>query len=290
MAVSGPVFAYIEADMTAPDDARLREAIQNLRESLAANEQAGQLVAGISRQDAEALLQATVYNTRQDLDLSLREIGSSFAQSNLRFLCGLAASSASYPLEDLGLEINLPNSGDIGDISWRHSFTFVSIPVQQADGSVAPQNYLIDPTFRQFCDASDLNNDISNMAGYFLSRTGEGTKLAEQILRDGYFELTPENAKLYLDSFHTNNPVFANADTYVAELGDKRHHYDDYSREEFAEWGMPTSLLPASPAEPPPPKTGLSRTFEITLTEEADEEAPSPQTDPPRPSGMDSSF
>lgn len=74
-------------------------------------------------------------------------------------------------------------------------------------------NYLIDATFRQFFLRDNYSisgrfvkdkrfgNKVAPVAGYWCINLPNGKEFAEEILRNGFIELTPENAKIYGDSF-----------------------------------------------------------------------------------------
>lgn len=93
-----------------------------------------------------------------------------------------------------------------------HAFNSMAIPISTKNG-VIEKNFLIDATFRQFFlrDNFSINGrfikdkrfggKVSPMAGYFCINLPGGKEFANIMLKRGFTELTPENAKLYGDSF-----------------------------------------------------------------------------------------
>lgn len=70
------------------------------------------------------------------------------------------------------------------------------------------KTYVVDCTFSQFTKlfymtphALKILSCISAEPAYFLSQTSKGRTLLTNLLENGYFEATPDNLKLYLDSF-----------------------------------------------------------------------------------------
>ena len=94
-----------------------------------------------------------------------------------------------------------------------HAFNSVSIPIKSKNGNLSEVNYLIDATYRQFflrdgfsvsgrfVNDKRFGNKVAPFAGYWCINLPGGTKFAKNILRNGFVELTPENAKIYGDSF-----------------------------------------------------------------------------------------
>lgn len=80
--------------------------------------------------------------------------------------------------------------------------------------------YLVDCTYSQFTKLFQMDEKIIKLPiegsaaepMFYLLQSDEGKKLANDILTVGYFEITPKNFKLYLDSFLLSN---RNAFTYL---------------------------------------------------------------------------
>ena len=88
---------------------------------------------------------------------------------------------------------------DEGQNTRRHSFNLAFMNDKQ---------YIVDCSFSQFTKlfymtpyAMKILSCISAEPAYFLSQTKEGQNLLNKLLEYGYFEATPDNLKLYLDSF-----------------------------------------------------------------------------------------
>ena len=78
---------------------------------------------------------------------------------------------------------------------------------------IVAKDYIMDPTFRQFCIEDENQLSIfdektgwSNYMtvpkpGYFFNLTEEGRTFANKLITYGYFVMTPENIKRYFDAF-----------------------------------------------------------------------------------------
>ena len=94
-----------------------------------------------------------------------------------------------------------------------HAFNSVSIPIKDKNGNVYETSFLIDATYRQFfirdkysvsgrfVKDKRFGNKVAPFAGYWCINLPGGRAFAKEILRKGFVELTPENAKIYGDSF-----------------------------------------------------------------------------------------
>lgn len=116
-----------------------------------------------------------------------------------------------------------------------HCFNIVTFNV---DDEV--KSYLVDCTYRQFFTYSEvfferiglpLNNGPS--IGAYMMMDEDRIKMAEELLKNGYIEFTPENAKVYFDSF-----VFSGRNgKYYEQLGkeqlEKSDYEPDYTFEEY---------------------------------------------------------
>ena len=93
---------------------------------------------------------------------------------------------------------SLDTQYNMGLPSFQHSFNLVKI-----DGKF----FIIDPTYIQFCDIS-YTTDVLGVPGLSAGNPGmylmqDKTKLEflRNLIRNGYFEATEENVKMYFDSF-----------------------------------------------------------------------------------------
>lgn len=94
----------------------------------------------------------------------------------------------------------------------RHCVTVVSLPIVDENNIVTYKDFLIDPTFKQFClsencktEKYNLENEYTNKvapdSAFFLAETQEGKKLAETLVYSGHTVFDEETAKLYGDAF-----------------------------------------------------------------------------------------
>lgn len=90
----------------------------------------------------------------------------------------------------------------------RHSITIVTLPRLMTSGEIQEVDFLLDPTFRQFClteiNQSNLFTDSNWLKkGYVAPRPAffMDEDLCKEIIRNGYFWLEPKRAKLYGDAF-----------------------------------------------------------------------------------------
>ncbi len=143
-----------------------------------------------------------------DLEDDIRE-------DSLMGCCGLSQGIIYTILKEMGLEARVSNINPTitGENLGGHAFNSVTIPVKQQDGTHIEKNFLIDATYRQFFIRDNFSvsgryikdkrfgGKASPMAGYWCINLPGGKEFAEEILSSGFVELTPENAKLYGDSF-----------------------------------------------------------------------------------------
>lgn len=183
-----------------------------LKNALNENKAKGQMVKGISKDEAEKLLQWVVQAARN----VLKEYSTdSFKDESLLGWCGFGQALTGTTLQELGLEPNILNANPhIGADTGRHAFLTVEVPVIQENKEIKNNPYLVDTTFRQFFLRNEVTtsqgafikdkrfgNRVAPLAGYWLLQMPGGEKLAEQLLSQGFMELTEENARLYGDAF-----------------------------------------------------------------------------------------
>ena len=177
-------------------------------------------------------------------DAPLAEYSAAFNAKSLRGACGYCSSLAMLPLNDLGLEGKLPNVYNFEmKYGTSHAFAVVTAPVTNENGVVEEKSYLVDASYKQFCVPfhEEITADhCDKLSGFYLAQTKEGMDLLNDLLVKGYTELTPRKAKLYLDSFNQNLPVFEQEDDYITQM--RSFHYDDYDRQEFVGWGANIDL------------------------------------------------
>lgn len=126
--------------------------------------------------------------------------------------CGIAAHLNYNLLTKMGFKIKEINIGDIFNTAPFHQICTVEIPTL-INNELTIKEYTLDPTFRQFC-LTDENRfaryneepkysvkKATPHPGYFLNLTKIGQQFANRLISLGYFENTPENLKIYFDSF-----------------------------------------------------------------------------------------
>lgn len=156
--------------------------------------------------EVKLLILDVVSNVRTGL--KLMDPSQDFSPKKLEGKCGVAREAVVARLKELGIEasfikrhqaINVFSLSEItvepsGYISrsgddWNHAFVVVNMPNGKA--------YLIDPTFRQF--SQDLRPNRA--PGSVMIDTAAGVKVADQLLRYGFFELTDEAEDIFAKSF-----------------------------------------------------------------------------------------
>lgn len=126
--------------------------------------------------------------------------------------CALAQAFYNKILNKMKISVMNINIGDILKTNPIHEVTCINIPTK-INNQRTTKLFLLDPTFRQFCLTEENRFEryfeeprwsvrmSTPHPGYFFNLTEQGKKFANQLIRDGYFELTEENLKTYLDPF-----------------------------------------------------------------------------------------
>lgn len=130
-------------------------------------------------------------------------------------MAGRCAIAQNY-LSQLFSKFNLShipfNVGMVVGTDPIHALTKVIIPTA-VDGETCLKEFILDPTFRQFCLTEENRFERYNeekrwavdMAtphpGYFFNLTDEGRDFANNLICYGYYEATDENLKKYFDAF-----------------------------------------------------------------------------------------
>ncbi len=133
--------------------------------------------------------------------------------SSYKNKCSLSASVNDKFLEKMGLERIVFNIGDIFGTDKIHQLCMVNIPTM-LNGKIVKKPFILDPTFRQFTLKEENRFEryfeeerygvrrATPHPGYFFNLDETGKKLANYIIRYGYFEANLENLKRYFDSFY----------------------------------------------------------------------------------------
>ena len=187
--------------------ANIEEKLKNILEK---NANSKEIVDGLTIDEANKLLEWVVQADRKCLNINY-----DIRDNSLMGYCGLSQGIVYTILKEMGLEARVSNINPTitGENLGGHAFNSVAIPVKQQEGTYIEKNFLIDATYRQFFLRDDYSvsgrfikdkrfgEKASPRAGYWCIKLPGGKKFAEKILSSGFVELTPENAKLYGDSF-----------------------------------------------------------------------------------------
>lgn len=126
--------------------------------------------------------------------------------------CAVAQNYLSQLLNKLELSNKTFNVGSVLETDPIHALTEVAIPTI-VDGKFCSKEYVLDPTFRQFCLSEENRFERYNEEprwsvrkstphpGYFFNLTDEGRDFANNLICYGYFEATDDNLKQYFDPF-----------------------------------------------------------------------------------------
>lgn len=204
------------------------------------NYSSGRTNEGITSKEAEIFLDWITFNARS---YATKDTPESAITASMTGMCAPTQGVNYELLSKFGLDIRAFNMGEcIGSIpmtvedkrrvdnGWlskavRHAVSLVNIPIIDDNGNTDEYEFLLDPTFRQFCLEERCNSDvfynqdllnkgyIAPPPGYFmqannLMQLGVSREVAEKsenlgkyIVNKGYFYLSEENAKLYGDAF-----------------------------------------------------------------------------------------
>jgi len=185
------------------NDIEAENAFLHLKEVIQNNEQ--ELIDGISLEEANIILNWVIQNARKSLSKHNAQFTKiDFLDAPLTGVCGYAQSLTLLPFIELNLEITINNASHFPNATYRHAFGTVKIPIKHND-KVAIKQYLLDASYRQFFTTAECNKGrfyLTNPTqgpslGYYICQTEEGKKFATELLKNGFVELTEENAKMY---------------------------------------------------------------------------------------------
>lgn len=200
----------------------------------------GRTNAGITSKEAEIFLDWITFNARS---YATKDIPESAITASMIGMCAPTQGVNYELLSKFGLDVRAFNMGEcIGSIpmtvqdkrkvdnGWlsnalRHAVSLVKIPIVDNKGYTQEYDFLLDPTFRQFCLKERCNSDvfynqellnsgyIAPHPGYFMQADNlmqlgvseevskKSENLGKLIVSRGYFYLNEETAKLYGDAF-----------------------------------------------------------------------------------------
>lgn len=160
---------------------------------------------GLTDEEIKTLLDYSVENARKSFD----NLGINVKTNSLNGLCELGQALTIMPLENLGLEVTKNSASLCFNYPFNHVFGTVTFPYQD-NGRVIDKTYLIDSTYRQFfstmrcnegryyTEEENTNLKVAPDPGYFIT----DIDFAKTLMKDGYIELTKENAKKYGEAFY----------------------------------------------------------------------------------------
>ena len=165
---------------------------------------------GIKEDELQVFLRFVASKTRKNIcNISYHGEMKYFNESSLSGQCGNGQRISAEILRKYGLNPILSNNRcfPFGNNFASHNFVTVCINVEGRD-----RFFLIDTTYKQFCrvitgkdrrirDSNYNSGYVSQSPGYMLSLLPDGDRLLEQLIYEGFFELTEKNAKLYFDAF-----------------------------------------------------------------------------------------
>jgi len=200
----------------------------------------GRSAEGLTPHEAEVFLDWVTFNARS---YATRGIPESALTASLQGQCAPTQAINYKLLGRMGLDVRTFNTSKcIGEVpmtqediekvqrGWdstvvRHSVSLVNLPIIDNKGNTNLYKFMLDPTFRQFCQKKncDYNKFFDEAAiqygrvaphpGFFMQaenlrqmgvddETAQKSELlCKEIISKGYFYLNEENAKLYGDAF-----------------------------------------------------------------------------------------
>ena len=160
---------------------------------------------GLTNEEIKVLLDYSIENARKAFD----SLGINVKTNSLNGFCELGQALTIMPLENLGLEVTKNSATACFNYPFNHVFGTVTFPYQDND-KVIDKTYLIDSTYRQFfstvrcnegryyTEEENTNLKVAPDPGYFITDIA----FAKTLMKDGYIELTKENAKKYGEAFY----------------------------------------------------------------------------------------
>lgn len=160
---------------------------------------------GLTEEEIKILLDYSVENARK----SFENLGINVKTNSLNGLCELGQALTIMPLENLGIEVTKNSATACFNYPFNHVFGTVTFPYQD-NGRVIDKTYLIDSTYRQFfstmrcnegryyTEEENTNLKVAPEPGYFIT----DIDFAKTLMKDGYIELTKDNAKKYGEAFY----------------------------------------------------------------------------------------
>ena len=215
---------------------------------------------GLTEEEVKALLDWTVENTRNNIEI---RIGTSIDNFGLSGYCGLAQGLSLLPLTECGMNVSVNNVRNFPYSKVSHAFGTIILPVKIGN-VVTNKWYLIDTTYRQFFSSNHCQKSCFNAEnkeefclytpdpGYFMcvanTKSKKTVEFAQELLHKGYIELTEENLRMYALGFIYSS--IPKEETKLYETVEKisteelinailnKQEEIDYDTSEFDNWGM----------------------------------------------------
>ena len=181
---------------------------------------------GLNIEEITILLNYSVENARRSFD----SLGIDVKTNSLNGLCELGQALTIMPLENLGFEVTKNSATACFNYPFNHVFGTVTFPYQDND-RVIDKTYLIDSTYRQFfstmrcnegryyTEEENTNLKVAPDPGYFIT----DENFAKTLMKDGYIELTKENAKKYGEPFYKAS--ISLKELYKLDIKDNKDYY-----------------------------------------------------------------
>ena len=181
---------------------------------------------GLTEEEIKILLDYSVENARK----SFENLGINVKTNSLNGLCELGQALTIMPLENLGIEVTKNSATACFNYPFNHVFGTVTFPYQDND-RVIDKTYLIDSTYRQFfstmrcnegryyTEEENTNLKVAPDPEYFIT----DENFAKTLMKDGYIELTKENAKKYGEPFYKAS--ISLKELYKLDIKDNKDYY-----------------------------------------------------------------
>lgn len=160
----------------------------------------------------------------------------------LHGLCSFSQAMGAYALIDKGFNPKPFSSQSLENHHVGHAMMTVELP--KSDG--LSELFLIDPTFRQFCDPDVPTYQGVPMPGYFLAQSEKGREIIRGLLENGYIKLDAESANEYLSSFCKGQPPFGSAEEALEFIRNPPYDgcYQNFDRLKMKDRGYLEQIAP----------------------------------------------
>jgi hypothetical protein len=193
----------------------------------------------LSARDTEVLLQHAAYSSRHAIGRATTR-PEPYSADCIAGACGFGQAATYFALREAGvpaanLHTHQAATTFAGQGAYNHAFLVVEMP----NG----KRYLVDTTFRQFFHPDNREPNMLGHPGELMRQTPEGSRIADELIRNGYIELTDTVAREYgraLSSGEVTNTRATDLLRSTVEL--------DYTRNEFD--GLMPEAINHAPAEP----------------------------------------